>query len=78
MGDLEPNVRWIAPCENRCAERLSRSWDPELPQCIRAVIRLLTASLSTTLGKGTVFQYRLTRGEHPVAKRQQGEAAMQI
>lgn len=45
-----------------------------MPQSSRAVTAMLTDSLRTNLGKSTVFGYRMSGGEHPVAQRKQKEA----
>lgn len=74
---LELDPRWISSAENRYADRLSRSWDPSAPQISRAVVSLLATSLNTVVGKGLVFRYRLSGGEHPVAQRKQAEAALE-
>lgn len=69
-------VRWLPSAANRHADRLSRTWDPGEPQLTRSVIESLTASLSTLIGRGTVFRHRLSGGEHPVSQRKQAEAAL--
>lgn len=74
---LALDVRWISSAVNRHADRLSRTWDPTSPQLSRAVTASLTASLNEWVGRGQVFRYRLSGGEHPVAQRKSAEAALQ-
>ena len=71
------DVRWIASAENRYADRQSRTWDPSVPQCTRAATDLLRGSLSAFVGRGMVFRYRMSGGEHPVAQRKQAETALE-
>ena len=73
---LELDVRWISSALNRHADRLSRTWDPSEPQLSRAVTAFLKRSLSDWVGRGQVFRYRLSGGEHPVAQRKSAEAAL--
>ena len=70
------DVRWISSAENRFADKLSRTWDQTAPQCSRSVIALLSDTLNTFVGRGTVFRYRLSGGEHPVAQRKQAESTL--
>lgn len=58
-------------------DRLSRSRDPSAPIISRAVLRLLITLLSSVMGKGAVFWYRLSGGENPVAQRKQAQSALQ-
>ena len=73
---LELDVRWISSALNRHADRLSRTWDPTEPQLSRAVTAFLKKSLSDWVGRGQVFRYRMSGGEHPVAQRKSAEAAL--
>ena len=73
---LELDVRWISSAMNRHADRLSRTWDPSVPQLSRAVTAFLQKSLSAWVGRGQVFRYRMSGGEHPVAQRKSAEAAL--
>lgn len=70
---LEIEVRRISSTINRYADLLSRTWDPTSHQLSTAP---LTKSLNTCTGKGMVYRYRLSGGEHQVAQRKQTEAAL--
>lgn len=69
--NLEIDIRWIPSAANRYADRLSRTWDPTVPQVSRSAIASLSASLSTSVGRGVVFRHRMSGGEHPAAQQKQ-------
>lgn len=70
------DVRWIASVTNRFTDRLSRTWDPSVPQCTRAMTAFLSSSLKSFVGRGMVFRYRMGGCKHPMTQKKQTEAVL--